>query len=159
MDLRCELCGAFIKGKAYKALIDRAEMVVCSRCVKKASSVIEIININMSSSQLRPRSSRRRIRKEIVEDVVEDYFERIKEARENLGLTREVLATMVGEKVSTIRRLEEGTLQPSLTLARKLEKVLKIKLIEKYEEEYTPHEPSRSYEVTLGDIAEFKEGD
>lgn len=159
MDLRCELCGTSIRGKAYKALIDRAEMIVCSRCVRKASSIIEIVDTNVPPSSTRSTFVKRRVRREIVEDIVEDYFERIKEARENLGLTREVLATMVGEKVSTIRRLEEGTLQPSLNLAKKLEKVLKIKLIEKYEEEYTPHEPSRSYEVTLGDIAEFKEGD
>ena len=76
-----------------------------------------------------------------------------------MGLTRELLATMVGEKVSTIRRIETGTLEPTVTLAKKLEKILKIKLVEVYEEEEISSRKSYSeeFEPTLGDLVEFKD--
>jgi len=95
----------------------------------------------------------------VVEEIVDDYAEKIREARERIGLTREVLAAMVGEKVSTIRRIESGKLAPTIQLARKLERVLKIKLVEAYEEseEYRYSEGEEEFELTLGDIVEFKE--
>ena len=110
-------------------------------------------------SMAEPRARKPRYRRQIVEEIVEDYAERIKDAREKMGLTRELLATMVGEKVSTIRRIETGTLEPTVTLAKKLEKVLKIKLVEVYEEEEISSRKSYSeeFEPTLGDLVEFKD--
>ena len=158
MGVICELCGTPITGKAYRAVIDRTEMIVCSKCASKASSIKEVVNERTKPSKPKIFHKKKKLRIEIVQDIVEDYPERIRKAREELGLTREVLATMIGEKVSTIRRLEEGTLQPSLNLAKKLEKVLRVKLIEEYEERYGSWESGGTYEPTLGDIAEFKEG-
>ena len=161
--VRCELCGREIRGVAYKVVIDRAEFLVCSRCAR-GRTVVKVINFNQRYSDLskRQKMARRspRFRREIVEEIVEDYAERIREARERMGLTRELLAAMVGEKESTIRRIEAGTLQPTIKLARKLEKVLKIKLVEMYEEEDLLGGYGGSgeeYELTLGDIVEFKE--
>ncbi|RLE61550.1 MAG: TIGR00270 family protein [Thermoprotei archaeon] len=161
--LRCELCGREIRGVAYKVVIDRAEMIVCSRCAR-GRTVVKVINFNKPFFSKERRGANLRykpkVRREIIEEIVEDYAQRIKEARERMGLTRELLATMVGEKESTIRRIEAGTLQPTINLAKKLEKVLKIKLIEVYEEEDLlggEYRGGGEYELTLGDIVEFKE--
>ncbi|MCS7095426.1 MAG: helix-turn-helix domain-containing protein [Thaumarchaeota archaeon] len=62
-------------------------------------------------------------------ELVEGYGEVVRRAREARFLTREQLAELVGEKVSTIKRVENGELRPSMELARKLEKTLKIKLL------------------------------
>jgi len=162
--MKCEICGAEIKGKAYKVVIDRSELIACWRCANKTKTITDVIDLTRSkrniNKKIMPPKHVRPKRPLIVEEIVEDYSERIREARNRIGLTRDVLAAMIGEKVSTIRRIEEGTLQPTISLARKLEKVLKIKLIEEYEEdeEYTFGSQSR-YEVTLGDIVEFKGGD
>ena len=162
--MRCEICGVEIRGKAYKVIVDRSELIVCQRCASRVGSIIEVIDLNSSRKKVNKRSFSykpvRSRKQKIVEEIVEDYSERIKEARNKIGITRDVLAAMVGEKVSTIRRIEEGMLQPTLGLAKKLEKVLKIKLIEKYqEEEEYDYYSDTSYDVTLGDIVEFKGGD
>ena len=108
-------------------------------------------------------TERKRRIPELRYEVVEDYPRRIREARERLGFTRELLARLVGEKESVIRRIEEGTLEPTVELARKLEKVLKIKLlvpasevVEDLELEYESERPELE-ELTLGDIVEIRE--
>ncbi len=161
--MRCEICGAPITKRAYRVVVDRSEMIACARCAFSSSAtIIEIIDLERRRRErARAAASPRRFRPRsgVVEEVVEDYPRLIKEARERMGLTRELLATMVGEKVSTIRRIEDGSLQPPIPLARKLEKVLKIKLVEEYEEEYEGYGSSVGYELTLGDIVEFKGGE
>jgi len=156
------LCGRPIYGKGYIVIVDRAEVLACSKCVKKHKlNVIRIIdkNISMKKRGLKPTPKRYTPKKtRIVEEIVEDYAELIREAREAMGLTKDVLAAMVGEKVSVIRRIEDGSLQPSIPLARKLEKVLKIKLIEEVIEDEEIYRSPREYEITLGDIVEFKGG-
>jgi len=90
---------------------------------------------------------------------VEDYNIRIRKARENLGLTRELLAQELGEKESVIRRIEEGRLVPTIDMARKLERILKIKLLEPAEsisyEKYVKR--GRNMVLTLGDIVVIKD--
>jgi putative transcription factor len=65
---------------------------------------------------------------------VPDYNAVVKKARERLGLTQEELGRRVGEKASVISKIETGRLRPSVMLARKLEHVLRIKLLESIEE-------------------------
>ncbi len=158
--VRCELCGREIRGLAYKVIVDRAELIVCPSCAR-GRHVVETIDFSRPYRGRRkmPQIRRRPRRSEVIEEVVEDYAKIIREARQKMGLTRDVLATMVGEKESTIRRIEAGKLQPTITLARKLEKVLKVKLVEVYEEEDFSWggESGSGYELTLGDIAEFKD--
>ena len=64
-------------------------------------------------------------------EVIEDYHKVIRDAREKKGWSREDLGEHIYEKVSVINRLESGKMVPDLKLARKLEKSLKITLLEK----------------------------
>lgn len=97
-------------------------------------------------------------------EVVPDYAERVRRARERLGMSQEELAVRVKEKVNVIKRIEAGTLVPTVDLARRLEKVLGIKLLEPVvdEEELAPAggrggRRSGEPELTLGDIVEIRE--
>lgn len=93
-------------------------------------------------------------------EVVEDYAQRVRRAREKLGLTQKELAirVKVGEKV--IKRIEAGTLVPSIELARRLERVLGVKLLEPVaeleEEPETGGGREDKFYLTLGDIAELR---
>ncbi len=89
-------------------------------------------------------------------EVVEDYAERIRSAREALGWTKEILAERVKEKVSVIRRIEAGEMVPPISLARKLESILKIKLLEPSLYPYPQKKFTQKFELTLGDIAKIK---
>lgn len=159
-SVRCELCGEEIRGKAYLGVVDRAELILCEKCVKRASKVYGPLGAKKPVSQAITQSRRvTRIESrggEIVEDVVEDFAERIREARERAGFTRDTLAALLGTKVSVIRRLEEGSLKPTLEMARKLEKILKVQLIESVAERDLEGGGIEAWEQTLGDVAEFK---
>ncbi|QOJ79662.1 TIGR00270 family protein [Infirmifilum lucidum] len=158
---KCELCGAEIRGVAYRIVLDGAEMIVCSRCAK-GRTVLGTVRLSTTPSgqptkqKLSPRLSR----EDVEEVIVEGYGEIIRQAREKMGLTRELLALMVGEKESTLRRIEAGQLEPTIELARKLEKILKVKLIEQYVvggSVYSADGDSSGYDLTLGDVAEFRD--
>lgn len=86
-----------------------------------------------------------------------DYAQRVRRAREEMGLTQEVLASYVGEKESVIRRIEMGKLKPTMELARRLEQVLKVKLLERVEEPIGASQPRGRVEVLLGDVVVIKE--
>lgn len=88
-------------------------------------------------------------------DYVEDFHVRIKNARERLGLTQEDLASMLNERLTVIKKIEQGEVRPTLELARKIEKMLNIQIIEKavIDEYYEPYisKPKVSG-YTLGDV-------
>lgn len=67
-------------------------------------------------------------------ELIDDYNEVVKKARISLGLTQDELAKQVGEKVTIIKKIEAGELKPSISLVRKLEKILKVVLLVPAEE-------------------------
>ncbi|RLE57877.1 MAG: TIGR00270 family protein [Thermoprotei archaeon] len=180
MKIYCDICGAEIIGEPVIIVLDRATLRVCRRCAQKYSKRAQVIppgrarsmsaattpkiTTQMSTPRPVPRASRRvstlGTPRELRYEIVEDFAERVKRAREQLGLTRELLARLVNEKESVIRRIEEGSLEPTIELARKLERVLKIKLLEPVleEEEMESYvSKSRGFELTLGDVVVIRE--
>ncbi len=91
-------------------------------------------------------------------ELVENYGELVREARIRTGLTQEELASQVGEKATVIKKIEHGELRPSIELARKLEKILRIRLLVPAEEEPSSEirkylvKPGASGGVSLGDL-------
>ena len=71
-------------------------------------------------------------------EYVEDFGALVKQARESMGLSQEELASLVKEKATVIRKIEQGELHPPIELAKKLEKTLKIKIIQYSAEEELP---------------------
>jgi len=88
-------------------------------------------------------------------DYVEGFYIRIKNARERMGLSQEELAAQLNEKATLIKKIEQGEVKPPIELARKLEKFLKIQIIEEVTEDYqygpflSKTQPSG---YTLGDV-------
>ena len=93
-------------------------------------------------------------------EVVEDYAEKVRRARERLGLSQRELAQKVRVGENVIKRIEAGTLVPPIDLARRLERVLGVKLLEPVVEEEleaSPRSRKDEFYLTLGDIAEIRE--
>lgn len=156
--MRCELCGEEIRGRPYLGVVDRAELILCERCVKRASKVYG--PLGQAGAGRRPplrTLGSKRAELSVSEEVVEDYATIVKEARERAGLTRDALAAMLGVKVSVVRRIEEGTLAPTIDLARKIERVLRVKLVEEVVENQKERGEVGAWEETLGDVAVFKD--
>jgi putative transcription factor len=95
-------------------------------------------------------------------ELVEDYGAKIRKAREQLELSHEELGKRLNEKVSLLRKIETGKMEPDDKLAAGLEHLLKIKLIvpakeAKIPEAKIPKKPAR--EMTLGDLIQIKKKD
>jgi len=68
-----------------------------------------------------------------------------------------MLAEKVKESVTTIKRIESGKLRPTIDLAKRLEEVLRIKLlVPSVEEELGPREAHTKKYVTLGEIVAIR---
>jgi len=158
--LFCELCGKPLHGNGRKVMISGAILVVCDECAKYGVPVVESKRRSKSASPVKSRKFRGspRRRKEVEYELVENYKDRIRVGREALGWTKELLAERIKEKVSVIRRIESGGMVPSLELARKLEKVLKISLLEPVVDfsQSKRVEKKSTLSLTLGDVADVK---
>jgi putative transcription factor len=66
-------------------------------------------------------------------ELVEDYHKVIQQARMAQGLNQEELARKLNERKSIIAKLETKSLSPDNKLIKKLEKALKIELMENVE--------------------------
>jgi putative transcription factor len=93
----------------------------------------------------------------ITQEVVEGYNSKIRQARENLGLSHEELGKKINEKASVLSKLETGKMTPNNMLVTKLEHVLKIKLLVPIKEEKISQgfPKSLSRETTLGDLIQL----
>ena len=91
--------------------------------------------LTYSLTRVKPRSLSRLSINDLEElTLVPDYSTIVKRARERMKLTQEELGRLVGEKASVISKIETGRLRPSIALAKKLEHVLRVKLVESIEE-------------------------
>jgi transcriptional regulator, XRE family len=91
-------------------------------------------------------------------EVVENFGEVVRRARENLGLSREALAAMLGVKENVLRRIEAGQLQPDLALAKKLERALGVRLLVEATEEGAVRSGGKTEKgLTLGEVAEIRD--
>jgi putative transcription factor len=89
---------------------------------------------------------------------VDNFGEVVRKARENLGLSREALAAMLGVKETVLRRIEAGQLQPDYALAKKLEKTLGVRLLIEVAEEGAAKSGDRPERgLTLGEVAEIRD--
>jgi putative transcription factor len=92
-------------------------------------------------------------------ELVGSFDVKIRQARENLGLSHEDLGKRINEKVSLLRKIETGKMVPDNKLAAMLEHALKIKLIVPAVEEKAPSVKAVSKtprkDLTLGDLVQL----
>jgi putative transcription factor len=150
--MRCEICGKNILGQPTKTKIDGSVMSVCAECSKFGKIQREPPNPS------KPRTIRRTPRiREPTSEVLENYMTIVREAREKRGWSREELGEKIYEKVSVINRIESGRMTPDLKLARKLERTLKVTLVEKLDDTLSEEFKAGSLKsATIGDIARIK---
>jgi putative transcription factor len=80
-----------------------------------------------------------------MEELATDYDERIRGARESMGLSQQELANELNEKTSLIRKLERGDVLPSDSVQRKLD------------DEDAEWSSDTSTTTTLGDVVKRKD--
>ena len=161
--MQCEVCGRQIFGAPIRAIIEGAEMTVCSECAKLGSGYWEPKLQRRAKKSIKRQPtisfSKRKQRPTVTEtlELVGDFGQRVRQAREGLGLSHEDLGRKISEKVSVLRKIESGKMVPDLVLAEKLEHALKITLrVPASEPNVQPVLSSKPRGTTLGDLIQFK---
>jgi len=144
--MNCDMCGR--DTELRKTIVENVVLNVCENC----SIFGKVIEVKKEIRDDKIKELFIRLKKpQIFEEIVEDFSLRIKKAREELNLKQEELALKINEKESIIHHLETGKLRPSLELAKKLERFLKIKLVEIREEEKKLNIDFNSGDISIGD--------
>ena len=175
---QCEMCGSE-ESSLTTTKVEGAELELCEECqgfgttVETQESTGGTSKYSTSSSSGKSSSSggaggsgssssggsnrRKRDMFDDMDELAGDYDDRIREARESLGLTQEELAGDLNEKASLIRKLERGDILPSDEVMEKLEKKLEITLTEGTDVDDTEWSSGSSGSMTLGDVVERKD--
>jgi putative transcription factor len=144
-------------------VIEGANMSVCDKCAKLGSGYWEPKPKQRAKKKLKHQPvisySRRKPRAIVTTtlELVSDVGQRVRQAREEAGLSHEDLGRKTSEKVSVLRKIEIGKMVPDLGLAEKLEHTLKITLrVPAEEPKVQTVSSSKPHGTTLGDIIQFK---
>ncbi|OYT37686.1 MAG: TIGR00270 family protein [Desulfurococcales archaeon ex4484_58] len=162
MPCYCEICGREIADEKLckTVVLDNAVIKVCPQCYQKLvkqgkAKLYQEKPIKTTTKTKEKRWVKTSVPKKMLEtmyEVVEDYAERIRKARQKLGWTQAVLAQKVRVSENVIKRIESGRLKPGIELARRLEKILGIVLLEPIVEEQTSYSSSEEDYLTIGDL-------
>jgi putative transcription factor len=151
--MNCELCGKI--AELVNAMVEGVQMNVCAKC----GSFGKVLRAQPAAAAP-TRKATAPVRREPVqvEGIVSDFAQRIHTARERKGMTQQDFAKQLQVKESLLQKLESGTSEPDMDLARRLEKLLHVTLVEIREESVTissdKEEPSAG--LTIGDILKKK---
>jgi len=147
----CDMCSG--EGLLYKVNIENSELAVCQKC-SKFGKVIGLINYPVKEKKLVNKYEQQKT--EFMNIIIKNYSEKIKNKRETINLTQKEFAKKINEKESVIHQIESGHSEPSLSLAKKIQKYLKIRLIEEYEEKHDSVKHSKVQSFTIGDFIKVK---
>jgi putative transcription factor len=155
--MRCEICGKKIIGRPIKTKIESSVMNTCKEC-SKFGKVQKEPPKPRGPARRTPTQGRRVYKSQKPSyEVIEDYNRVIREGRERKGWSREDLGARINEKVSVVHRLEAGRMVPDLKLARKIERILGVLLLEKTDDTALEDMGGKDVrEATIGDIARIK---
>ena len=144
------MCGA--EEELFLTEVEGTRLNACKNCCK-FGKVMNKIKKEPEREQRNEIGSMGR-NTEIIQGFIPDFNKLIKEKRERLNLKQKELAKVIAEKESVIHKLESG-IEPNLELARKIERFLKINIIEEQEIKKTEIK-TNSGEFTIGDIIKIK---
>jgi len=161
----CEMCGAEVP-RTKLVMVEGAAVNVCQRCERFSSSPAvktkdgEVVLPDVAE-RLDSREKRRKER-DVYEATGEkelalDYSDRIRVARQKMGMNQEELGRLINEKKGVIVNLENGSMIPNDKLITTLERTLKISLKEVVQESAEMKKAEYSRGLTLGDFIKVKE--
>ncbi|MGB9635256.1 MAG: helix-turn-helix domain-containing protein [Candidatus Micrarchaeia archaeon] len=118
----CEVCG--LKPAVKRAIIEGVVLNVCSDCVGLGKVIEEKVKLPKKTAGGRPPRN---------EEIVDGYAQILQKRISSSGIKYEELAKKINESESYLRRVVRGETIPTITLARKLEKTLGVKIVEEEE--------------------------
>ncbi len=174
----CEICGGRAP-RLRRVVVEGSVMSVCPDCFNTLAKKIPVEEgFPESVGRAQPKvkkpvarlSTLKPVEKKVVKteaslemELVENYRDLIKNRMRELGWSEEELGARTGLKASLIRKIESGRIMLSIPDARKMEDVLKIKLLKpsSAEKEHVPvkHVAKPLSSITLGDVLREESSD
>lgn len=156
--INCEMCGK--ETKLFKTDVEGSILSLCEGC-SKFGKVISIVKekkkeIRVKKPTLPDSPVQVRKEEESILVVVANYGEIIKKKREQLGIKQEDFAKKINEKKALIHKIETNQFEPPVSLARKIEKFLHIRLIEQQELKSGKIDKTKGEHFTIGDFVKIK---
>jgi putative transcription factor len=151
-ELFCDICGK--TPVRAQVLVEGAKMLACGSCMRSGKIILRL-DEDDGAPLARPAP----VSLGSSEEIIEGYGKIIIAAREKVGLPIAVVAERIKEKESYLHAIEHERLSPTMEVARKLEKELGIKLIEKVSSAMAPSTSASSSKfqpITLADMVETK---
>ena len=150
-DLSCDICGR--SPVRAQILVEGAKLLACGACMG-SGKVLQRFHEEPQGGG--PVMDAPRPAPELGgEDIVDDWAIVIRHARDGVKLPLAVVAERISEKESYLDAIESGRLMPSLVVARKLEKELGIKLIEKTAASIAPSPAAQSRNLSVPTLADM----
>ncbi len=152
--MQCEMCGS--SSPSFKVDVEGTVLTVCKSC----SRFGRVLSRLKPPAPAKKRKEQKALQKENKPApprrtliIVENFPKLIKNARERLGLKQKDLAKQLAVKESTLHHLESGDLEPSIDMARRIEKHLRIRLVEEVVEDDSGVDipPAKGEALTIGD--------
>jgi len=140
----CDTCGK--STQLYRAEIEGVIMNVCKECASFGKVLGTLRRPEIKAEKQTAEEF------ETQEVIVKDFNAKIREKREQLKMTQEDFAKMIREKLSILQKMEKGSFTPDIQTAKKLEKLLKIKLIEQIQQEKVKQSGAKLPQMTIGDL-------
>ncbi|KKM99718.1 hypothetical protein LCGC14_1145020 [marine sediment metagenome] len=166
-DKECPICGGIIWGRGQRVLLEGTKITVCQNCAQHGIILHEpLLNRSKThthySIKARP-SKRKGIKKTLIDDleIVPEFAKKIKNVRNLLGLNQDQFAQKLNEKPSLLRRIETGKVEPTIKLAKKIQEVYNIILLQKSDDSIEAKVRDSKYmkkssRTSLGDLAFIK---
>lgn len=153
----CDMCGA--DSQLVLAEIEGVKLQVCIPCARfgRAIKMIpkpEVKKKAATKNAEKPEETAAPPEPEWV--LVKDFAKRIREKRESMGLKQKEFALKIAEKESLLHKIETGSFTPGIDLARKIERILDITILEKTEQFEAELPKAKDSALTLGDIIAVK---
>lgn len=129
--MECDICGK--REASFIIQIEGAKMGACRSCAYHGKIVLSLEEDAprkefVSEKRGMPKGLR------LEEDLVEGYGRIVRKAREARGERIEELARKVSEKASYLDKIENESTRPPVETAKKLERELGVKILEKVKE-------------------------
>ncbi len=158
----CEMCSS--PNATLKIDVEGSRLNVCEKCAKYGRIISRIAPAPSSADKNKTAKQQEaalpKKRTESVQLMKPDCAKIVKTAREKTGLTQEEFSKRINERESIINKVESGHMKPDLELARKLERALKISLVDTVEIEpgvQDEQEKKRGATgLTIGDMISIK---
>lgn len=152
-EIYCEMCGSLIRGKPFKALVDGTEMILCANCYNKLMKSGRALPAPERKIEQKKAEKPKKTFKSVDQfEIIEGYGEEIRKGRESKGWTQAVLAQKLKISEASLKKIESEKVKPSIDLAKKIEQILKVRVLQPVEFDEGEESSLSPDKVTFGDV-------